>query len=193
MKQRIFAGTLAVVATLAYIPSEAAPVYFQSRDSAPRINIYQQSYTYAAIDVMNWSYKAPAAEAEAGDDAAAPDPDAAVANTNLSDRSTRLTFGQRFDEFVAAEAQLALGSGAHEYTVGVYARGALPLGRLQLKALAGFAASQFDNAGSSENDTSLSYGAGAELTFWRDWYLNADYMSYSSDFDSINIGVGTRF
>ena len=170
MKQRIIASTLAVAATLASIPSEAAPVYRQARDAAPRVNVYQQAYTYASIDMMNWSY----------------------APTSESDQSTRLTFGQRFEELVSAEAQLALGNGIHEYTIGIYARGALPLGRLQLKALGGLAASQF-NTGTVENETNLSYGGGAELTFWRDWYLNADYMHYGSDFDSINIGVGTRF
>lgn len=172
MKQRIIASTLAVAATLASIPSEAAPVYRQARDSAPRVNVYQQAYTYAGIDMMSYSYSGTSSD---------------------SGSSTRLTFGQRFEEFVSAETQLALGAGAHEYSVGVYARGALPLGRLQVKALIGVAASQFDNAGTVDNVKSISYGGGAELTIWRDWYLNADYMSYDSTLDAINIGVGARF
>ena len=50
MKHRIIASTLAVAATLASIPSEAAPVYRQAGDSNPRVDVYQQSYTYAGID-----------------------------------------------------------------------------------------------------------------------------------------------
>lgn len=187
MKKRIIASALAVAATLASIPSEAAPVYRQARDAAPRVNVYQQAYTYAAIDMMNWTYTSTTTAAAEGD------ADATTTSSSVSGNSTRLTFGQRFEEFVAAEAQLALGEGEHEYTVGVYARGALPMGRLQIKGLLGLSASQFDNAGSVESDTSLSFGGGAELTFWRDWYLNADYMSYGSSFDAINIGIGSRF
>jgi len=172
MKQRIIASTLAVAATLASIPSEAAPVYRQTRDSAPRVDAYQEVYTYVGIDMMSYSYSGTA---------------------NDSGSSTRLTFGQRFEEFVSAETQLAIGDGTHEYSVGVYARGALPMGRLQLKALIGLAASQFDNSGTIENVKSISYGGGAELTLWRDWYFNADYMSYDSSLDSINLGIGTRF
>ncbi len=172
MKHRIIASTLAIAATLASIPSEAAPVYRQTADSNPRVDVYQQSYTYAGIDMMSYSYSGTATD---------------------SGNSTRLTFGQRFEEFVSAETQLAVGDGAHEYSVGVYARGALPLGRLQIKGLVGFAASQFDNAGVVENVKSISYGGGAELTLWRDWYFNADYMSYDESLDAINIGFGVRF
>lgn len=172
MKSRIIASTLAATLSLAALPSQAAVVYSQARDAAPRINVYQQAYTYAALDMMSYSYSDTASD---------------------SGTSTRLTFGQRFEEFVSAEAQLAVGSGSHEYTVGVYARGALPLGRLQVKGLLGFSASQFDISGSVSNYKSVSFGGGAELTVWRDWYLNADYMNYGSSLDSINIGVGTRF
>lgn len=195
MKKRIIASALAVSATLASIPSEAAPVYRQARDSAPRVNVYQQAYTYASIDMMNWTYSTTTTTAaDAGDGAEGGDAAAATTSSSSeSGTSTRLTFGQRFEEFVSAEAQLTLGSGEHEYTVGIYGRWGLPMGRLQIKGLLGVAASQFDNAGSVTSDTSLSYGAGAELTVWRDWYLNADFMSYSSDFDAINIGIGHRF
>lgn len=170
MKQRIIASTLAVAATLASIPSEAAPVYRQARDAAPRVNIYQQAYAYAGIDMLNWS------------------------DGTDSGTATRFTFGQRFEEFVSAEAQFALGGGNHNYTMGVYAKGALPLGRLQMKGLLGFAASQYND---TTNYTSLSYGVGAELTVWRDWYANADFMKYvakdGTDIGGISIGVGTRF
>ena len=182
MKKRTLASALAVMAALASIPSEAAPVYSQTRDSAQRVNVYQQLYTYAAIDMMNWTYSTSTTAA-----------DGTVTTGSESGKSTRLTFGQRFGEFVAAEAQFAIGSDEHDYTVGVYARWGLPLDRIQIKGLVGVAASQFDNAGSTESDTSVSFGAGAELTLWRDWYFNADYMNYGSDLDSINIGIGNRF
>ncbi|MFG1488496.1 outer membrane beta-barrel protein [Oceanospirillum sp. HFRX-1_2] len=170
MKQRIIASTLAVAATLASLPTEAAPVYRQTRDSAPRVNVYQQAYAYAAVDRLNWSD-----------------------GTN-SGTATRLTFGQRFEEFVSGEAQIATGGGDHDYTLGVYGRGALPLGRLQIKGLLGVAASQYKDV---NNYTSISYGLGAELTVWRDWYFNFDYMKYvaeeSTDISGISLGVGTRF
>lgn len=166
MKQRIIASTLAVAATLASIPSEATPVYREARDASPRVNIYQDAYAYGGLDLLNWSD-----------------------GTN-SGNATRISVGQRFEEFVSAEAQFAFGGGNHDYTMGVYARGALPLGILQVKGLVGFAASQFNN---TQSYSSVSYGVGAELTVWRDWYLNADYMRYSADIDGISIGIGNRF
>lgn len=170
MKQRIIASALAITATLASIPSEAAPVYRQARDSLPRINIYQDAYAYAGMDILSWS------------------------DGSNSGTATRFTFGQRFEEFVSAEAQFALGGGTHDYTMGVYAKGALPMGRLQVKGLLGFAASQYNSV---NNYTSISYGVGAELTVWRDWYANADFMKYvakeATDIGGISIGLGTRF
>lgn len=179
MKQRLIVSALAAVTVLASIPSEAAPVYRQMRDNMPRVNVYQDAYAYAGIDMMNWNYS----------------------STSSSGTATRFNFGQRFDEFLSAEAQFAFGGGdtnaSMKHNLGLFAKGILPLGNLQLKGLLGYSAAQFDVAGARTSLSSISYGVGAELTVWRDTYFNADFIKYiattSNDMNAISIGIGTRW
>ncbi len=188
MKLRLLASVLAVSATLTHMPAQAAGAYSMGRDTAPRINIYQDSYSYAGIDMMNWNFN---------------NSDNTIKG---SDRGTRFTFGQRFDEFVSAEVQFGLGGNDKaatggpvkmKHTLGLFIRGMLPMNRLQLKGLVGYTASQFDIAAVGESYSSVSFGLGAELNVWRDVYANVDYIKYVStsnfDMDSVNVGVGFRF
>ncbi|OPX56686.1 hypothetical protein SAMN02745127_00443 [Oceanospirillum multiglobuliferum] len=192
MKQRLIVSALAAVTVLASMPSEAAPAYRQMRDNMPRVNIYQDSYAYAGIDMMNWNYS----------------------STSSSGTATRFNFGQRFDEFLSAEAQFAFGgsdgNASMKYNLGLFAKAVMPMGNLQIKGLLGYSAAQFDVTSSTIDATgatittkarsslsSISYGVGAELTVWRDVYLNADFIKYiataSNDMNAISIGVGTRW
>ena len=192
MKQRLIVSALAAVTVLASMPSEAAPAYRQMRDNMPRVNIYQDSYAYAGIDMMNWSYS----------------------SSSSSGTGARFNFGQRFDEFLSAEAQLAFGgsdsNASMKYNLGLFAKAMLPMGNLQLKGLLGYSAAQLkvttettDAAGNpvtstaQSNFSSISYGVGAELTVWRDVYVNADFIKYiattSNDLSAISIGIGSRW
>jgi len=190
MKPRLLVSALAVSATLATIPAkaEAAGVFSQSRDSMPRINIYKDPYSYAGIDMMNWNFSN-------GDN-----------TIKGSDRGTRFTFGQRFDEFIAAEVQFGIGGTdaaatggpvKMDHTLGLFIKGVLPMNRLQVKGLIGYSASQFEIAAAQSSFSSVSFGIGAELNVWRDAYVNADYIKYISttnnDMDAISIGAGYRF
>lgn len=189
MKPRLLASALAVSASLAYLPAEAAGMYNMSRDTAPRINIYQDPYSYVGVDMMNWNFSGTVAETP----------------VSASARGTRFTFGQRFDEFVAAEVQFGIGgtdSGATpvtkmDHTLSVFVKGVLPMNRLQLKGLIGYSASQFEVNAIQYSYSSVSFGLGAELNVWRDAYVNADYIKYVSttnvDMDAISIGAGYRF
>ena len=187
MKPRLLASALAVSASLAYMPAEAAGMYNMSRDTAPRVNIYQDPYSYVGIDMMNWNFSGTVAEAA----------------VDASARGTRFTFGQRFDEFVAAEVQFGMGGSdttavtKMDHTLSVFVKGVLPMNRLQLKGLIGYSASQFEVNAVQRSYSSISFGLGAELNVWRDAYVNADYIKYVSttsvDMDAISIGAGYRF
>ncbi len=188
MKPRLLVSALAVSATLAAIPAEAAGVFSQSRDNMPRVNIYKDAYSYAGIDMMNWNISTV---------------DAAGATVKGSARGTRLSFGQRFDEFIAAEVQFGMGGSdttatmKMDHTLSLFVKGVIPMNRLQVKGLLGYSATQFELADATESMSSISFGLGAELNVWRDAYINADYIKYISttnnDMDAISIGAGYRF
>lgn len=189
MKLRLLVSALAVSATLAAIPAEAAGVFSQSRDNMPRVNIYKDAYSYAGIDMMNWNISTPNAAGDGTDKGSA--------------RGTRLSFGQRFDEFIAAEVQFGMGGSdttatiKMDHTLSLFVKGVIPMNRLQVKGLLGYSATQFEHADETKSVSSISFGLGAELNVWRDAYINADYIKYISttnnDMDAISIGAGYRF
>lgn len=185
MRKHLLSSLMAGVIGSGAMAVEAAP--YQPRDHKPRIDIYRDSYNYVGFDVASWTLDIDATADKAG--------------VSADGVGGRILVGRRFSDFLSAEAHAMTGgeddNARLERNLGVFVKAALPMGRLQMKGLVGFSALQFTLPDYDNSYSGLSWGVGAEVTVWRDIYLNADYIRFYSssdtDIDSVNFGLGMRW
>lgn len=176
-----------LVVVLVCSPLVAEAASYMPERSRPRIDLLRDDYTYAGIDLSGWNLEI--------------DRSGSRAAVSANGIGVRTFFGRKFSDYLAAEAQLMAGgkddNAQLDRNIGVFVRATLPFKRIQLKALAGFSASEFTLPGYDNSYSGLSWGIGAELTVWKDIWMNTDYTRYytSSDttFDAVNLGMGIRW
>jgi len=158
--------------------------------AAPSQVLAQQSKVdtiYVGLDVHGWRFN----------------PDR---GSSWSDIGIRGRAGYQFLDQIAAEVHLATGGSDRangvrlemDLLAGVFLRGDIPLSRyFSLYGLLGVSYLDYTVARSSEDETSISFGLGADYQLTGNTYLSADYIRYVNDsdfdYDAFNVGARWRF
>ena len=120
------------------------------------------------------------------------------------DIGIRGRLGGRLAEHFAVEAHLATGGSDREngvpleldHLAGVFLRGDIPVTRYtSLYGLAGFSQVKLTVEGSSDTDSSISFGFGADYQVTNNTHVSLDWIRYvnETDYDYSALSVGARW
>ena len=123
---------------------------------------------------------------------------------NWRDLGVRGRVGGRLNEHIAVEAHLASGGSDRsnsvtlelDYLAALFLRGDLPLTRYtSLYGLVGLSQVKLTAGGSSDTDSSISFGAGADYRVTDNTYVNLDLIRYvdETDFNYSALSLGARW
>lgn len=120
------------------------------------------------------------------------------------DFGIRGRLGGRLAEHFALEAHLATGGSDREngvpleldHLAGVFVRGDIPVTRYaSIHGLAGFSQVKLTVDGSSDSDSSISFGFGADYQVTNNTHVSLDWIRYvnETDYDYSALSVGARW
>lgn len=140
---------------------------------------YSDIYTYVAGGLHHWS---------SGD---------------ASAEGLKLTFGQQFSPYMAAEVQMGFGGKddaqdlSLERMFGVYGKFSLPLDKLSIYGKLGLSSVAVKEADTTNDEFEVSYGVGAQMSFNPNFYVDLEYMSYvdtgTLEMDGFTFSLGYKF